>query len=79
MLAINAAEFGSIGAFEISWFQGLSGGNTCWPSMKAPPPAVPTGGAGGLDAGGGVEVPGPEVGAGVGVGGVGVDGGVVTQ
>src|SRR2546425_2257061 len=43
MLAINAAEFGSTGAPEISWFQGLSGGKTCWPSMKAPGPGVPAG------------------------------------
>src|SRR5438445_90445 len=75
MLAISAAEFGSTGAVEMSWFQGLSAGNTCWPSMNAPPPVVPVDVTGG-DVGGEVDAPGPDGGVGE---GVGVEGGVVPQ
>src|SRR5438552_15469918 len=69
MLAMRAAEFGSTGAVEMSWFQGLSAGNTCWPSMNAPPPVVPAD-----VTGGDVDAPDPDAGE-----GVGVEGGVVTQ
>src|SRR2546423_349892 len=31
-------EFGSTGAFEISWFHGLSAGNICLPCRLAPEP-----------------------------------------
>src|SRR5437868_15096203 len=54
MLAMRAAECGSTGAVEMSWFQGLSAGNTCWPSIKAPPLVVPAGVTGGRGAGAGV-------------------------
>src|SRR5713226_7201641 len=42
MLAINLAEFGSTGAVEMSWFQGLSGGKSCFPWRLAPGPRLGT-------------------------------------
>src|ERR1700694_1953669 len=38
MLLIKFAEFGSTGRFEMSWFQGLSGGKSCLPWRLAPGP-----------------------------------------
>ena len=38
MLAIRLAEFESSGAFEMSWFHGLSGGKSCLPCRLAPGP-----------------------------------------
>src|SRR5437868_13032523 len=38
MAAMIRVEFGSSGAFEMSWFQGLSGGKSCLPCRLAPGP-----------------------------------------
>src|SRR5262245_42639524 len=49
MAAISRAESGSTGAFEMSWFHGLSGGNICLPCRLALGPRLGAG-PGGVDA-----------------------------